>query len=294
MAQINSTNGTTGYGEPGETSGTGATSLRRYNVQELGTDRFAQYDLGNPLRPAALLPVPYISQFGGGADTHANDCGATCAAMLLRAYEKATLTPDEFYTRFNIKGDPYLHASQLMSAMSQLGLKTEFRSNMTVQDLFALLAASRPVIVLLRYKALSDAGLTEKTFAGPHFAVAVGLDVKNIYLHDPLYTDPYVGEAHAYPLELFWKAWKESSQGLEMPNPERSAILPLAGIGFKGTRQVKVNIGVLNVRSGPGTSMKIVGTLKRGEIVDIQRELSGWGEIGIDRWIALSYTVAVI
>ena len=55
MAQINSTNGTTGSGESGGTSGTGTSSLRRYNVQELGTDRFAQYDLGNPLRPAALL-----------------------------------------------------------------------------------------------------------------------------------------------------------------------------------------------------------------------------------------------
>jgi hypothetical protein len=214
--------------------------------------------------------------------------------MLLRAYQKSELTPDDFYTLFNIAGDPYLHASQLMSSMSTLGLQTEFRANLSVQDLFALLAASKPVILLLRYKALSDAGLTEKTFAGPHFAVAVGLDVKNIYLHDPLYTDPAVGEAHAYPLDVFWKAWKEASQGLDVPNPERSAIIPVSGIGFQGLRRVKVNLGVLNVRSGPGMNMSIVGTLKRNDIVEVQREMNGWGEIGFNRWILLSYTIAVV
>jgi hypothetical protein len=289
-----STNGGTGSGESGgNTSEGGKRPVRTYQVEELGTARIVQYELGNPLRPVALLPVPYVSQLGEEAQTRVNDCGPACVVMLLRAYQKSALTPDEFYARFAIKGDPYLHASQLMSAMGTLGLQTEFRSGLTVQDLFGVLAAGKPAIVLLGYKAFSEAGLTEKMFAGPHFAVAVGLDVKNIYLHDPLYTDPLVGEAHPYPLEVFWKAWKEASAGLQVPNPERAAIIPVQGIGFQGLRRVKVNIGILNVREGPGLSNRIVGTLKRNEIIEIQREVSGWGEVGFNRWVMLSYTLPV-
>ena len=286
------TNGEAGSGESdtGDAGG-GKRPARMYQVEELGTNRVVQYELGNPLRPVALLPVPYVSQLGPGAETRANDCGPACAAMLLRAYQKTSLTPDAFYARFAIQGDPYLHASQLMSAMGALGLQTEFRAGMTVQDLFGVLAAGKPAILLLGYKALSEAGLTEKPFGGPHFAVAVGVDVKNIYLHDPLYSDPLVGEAHPYPLEVFWKAWKEASVGLQVPNPERAAVIPVQGLGFQGLRRVKVNIGILNVREGPGLSNRIVGTLKRNEIIEIQREVSGWGEVGFNRWVMLSYTL---
>lgn len=288
------TNGGTGSGESGAGEAEGGKRPRRaYQVEEFGTNRVVQYELGNPLRPVALLPVPYISQLGPGAETRVNDCGPACAAMLLRAYQKSSLTPDEFYARFAIKGDPYLHASQLMSAMGTLGLQTEFRAGMTVQDLFAVLAAGKPAIVLMSYKPLAEAGLTEKPFAGPHFAVAVGVDVKNIYLNDPLYSDPLEGEARPYPLEVFWKAWKEASTGLQVANPERAAIVPVQGIGFQGLRRVKVNIGVLNVREGPGLSSRIVGTLKRNEIVEIQREVSGWGEVGFNRWVMLRYTLPV-
>ncbi|GAB4490392.1 MAG: hypothetical protein Fur0016_28650 [Anaerolineales bacterium] len=211
------TNGEAGSGESdtGDAEG-GKRPVRTYQVEELGTNRVVQYELGNPLRPA-LRPVPYVSQWGRGAETRTNDCGPACAAMLLRAHQKTALTPDEFYERFAIQGDPYLHASQLMSAMGKIGLQTEFRAGMTVQDLFAVLAAGKPAIVLLGYKALSEAGLTEKPFAGPHFAVAVGMDVKNIYLNDPLYSNPLAGEAHPYPLEVFWKAWKEASGGCRFP-----------------------------------------------------------------------------
>jgi len=286
-------NGETGSGESGQAEEQEKPPVRQFNVTETGTERVIQYELGTALRPTALLPVPYVSQLGPGAEAHSNDCGPACAVMLLKAYQKTELTPDDFYTRFNINGDPYLHASQLMNALGTLGLQTEFRSNLLMQDLLGLLAAGKPPIVLLNYSAFSEAGLTEKKFTGPHFAVAVGMDVKNIYLHDPLYSDAAVGEAHAYPLEVFWKAWKEASTGLQTPNPERAAIIPVQGIGFKGLRQVKVNIGALNVRSGPGTTNRIVGSLKRGEIVELQRELSGWGEIGLNRWIMLSYTLPV-
>ena len=263
----------------------------RYRVENLDTNEVKEYDWSTAFRPVVLLPVPYVSQLGAGATAHSNDCGATCAVMLLRAYFNLQMTPDEFYTKFAIQGDPFLSVPQLRDAMSSLGLLTDFHANLGLQDLFTFLAAGRPVIVLLRYKVLEEAGLTEKKFEGPHFAAAVGIDSKNIYLHDPLYTNPADGDAHAYPLDVFWQAWVEVGSDPSFPNPARSAIIPTAGIGFKVTRQVRVKIASLNVRSGPGTNNAIVGSLKMGQVVEINREVSGWGQItaGSPQWISLVY-----
>jgi N-acetylmuramoyl-L-alanine amidase len=267
----------------------GKTTMR-YQVKNLDTGQTADYVSSTAFRPVVLLPVPYVSQLGTGADAHHNDCGAASAVMLLKAYLNLTMTPDEFYTKFSFSGDPYLTVTQLRNAMSSLGLLTEFRATLAVQDLFAALAAGKPSIVLLRYKVFSDAGLTEKTFEGPHFAVVVGMDLKNIYLHDPLYTDPAVGNAHPYPLNVFWQAWKEVATN-PFPNPERSAIIPLNGIGFGLSRKVRVTITTLNIRSGPNPGNSIVGTLKKDQVVDIYRELNGWGDLGDNKWILLTYTV---
>jgi N-acetylmuramoyl-L-alanine amidase len=263
-----------------------------YKVENLDNGQSAEYTINTAFKPVTLLPVPYVSQLGIGASAHSNDCGAASAVMLLRAYLNIPMTPDDFYTKFSISGDPYLSVTQLTNAMSSLGLLTDFRSTLSVQDLFALLAAGKPCIVLLRYKVFQDAGLTEKTFEGPHFAVAVGMDIKYIYLHDPLYTDPANGNAHPYPLNLFWQAWKEVATN-PFPNPERSAIIPTNGLGLGLSRKVRVTIATLNVRSGPNTTYSVVGTLKKDQVVDIYRELSGWGDLGNNTWILLSYTVRV-
>jgi hypothetical protein len=264
---------------------------RHFKVQEVDKGAFVDYELGHALRPVTLLSVPYVSQLGQGADAHSNDCGAACAVMLLRAYQKSSLTPDEFYTTFNITGDPFLSVSQIRNALTTMGLLTDFRAGLTVPDLFNLMASGKPAIVLFRNKVLYEARLTEKSFEGPHFAVVVGLDSKYIYVHDPLYTDPNAGEAHPYPLETFWQAWKEVASDPSFPNPERSAIVPLMGIGFQVSRRVKVNIPSLNVRSGPGINMAVLRTVKKGEVFTVTREISGWGEISFHEWIKLSYTV---
>lgn len=50
----------------------------------------------------------------------------------------------------------------------------------------------------------------------------------------------------------------------------------------------------LNVRSGPGTSHKVLRTLGNGTIVTIEKEDKGWGYIAAYKgWVALSYTLKV-
>lgn len=269
----------------------GGLTPTHYKVQNLDTGQVVEYTWSTAFKPVVLLPVPYVSQIGSGADAHSNDCGAASAIMLLGAYFNLKMTPDEFYTRFGIPGDPFLNVVQLRNALGSLGLLTDYRATLTVQDLFGALAAGKPPIVLLRYKVLEEAGLTEKKFEGPHFAVVVGLDIKNIYLHDPLYTNPADGNAHAYPLDIFWQAWKDVANDKKYPGPERSAILPTGGIGFRLARTVKISQATLNIRSGPGVNFQVVDTVRKDQVFDIRREMSGWGEIGDNRWLPLQYTV---
>jgi hypothetical protein len=261
----------------------------RYKVENLDTSQSVEYTSSTAFKPVVLLAVPFVSQLGSGADMHQNDSGAASVIMLLGAYFNVQMTPDEFYTKFAIPGDPYLSSMQLRNAMGSLGLLTDFHATLTVQDLFGAMAAGKPPIVALRHKVLEDAGLTDNKCEGPHFVVVVGLDVKNIYVHDPLYTNPEEGNAHAYPLDIFWKAWKDVINDTKFPNPEREAIIPTAGIGFKLTRTVKVNQDSLNLRSGPGEDFTVVGSAQKDEIFEVAREISGWGEIGDNRWLVLAY-----
>ena len=267
---------------------TGAKTVH-YRVENLDTNETKDYNWSTAFRPAVLLPVPYVSQLGVGASMHQNDCGATSAVMLLRAYQNIQMTPDDFYVKFAISGDPYLSVTQMRNAMSSLGLLTDFRAGLTLADLFTFLVASKPVIVLLRYKVLEEAGLTEKHFEGPHFVVVVGVDTRNIYIHDPLYTNPLDGEAHTYPLDIFDRAWMEVGSDPSFPNPARSAIIPTAGIGFKVSRRVRVKIATLNVRNGPGLNNAVVATLKLNQVVEIIREVNGWGQMNETQWISLAF-----
>ena len=268
---------------------------KRFRVQDLDTNTTVEYDnWSTAFKPVTLLPVPYVTQLGTGAEAHKNDCGAACAVMLLRAYTDTTMTPDQFYTTFNIQGDPYLSVPTLRNALGKLGVMTTFKGALTMADLFNTFATGKPAILLIRYKTLEDAGLTEKHYEGPHFAVAVGMDTKNVYLHDPLYTNVSDGEAHPYPLDIFWKSWKDVAADSRFPNPERSAIIPIVGLGYRMERPVVVTIPTLNVRIGPGLGNKIVGTVKKGQVLKVIREVNGWGEIDVDRWIYLSYTLPAV
>ena len=265
-----------------------------YRVTNLDTNQSTDYNnWSTAFKPVVLLPVPYVSQIGPGADAHNNDCGAASAVMMIAAYTKTKMTPDDFYTRYAITGDPFLNVVQIRNGMGSLGVLTDFRAGLGIPDIFNAIAGGKPIIALIRYKVFSDAGLAEKTFQGPHFAVVIGMDCKYVYINDPLYTNPANGEAHAYPLDLFYQAWKEVAMDSQFPNPERSAIIPIAGLGFKLTRRVKVNISSLNIRNAPSLGGTILGTVSKGQVLEVTREISGWGEIAPSKWVYLAYTVLV-
>jgi hypothetical protein len=261
----------------------------RYKIENLASGENAEYELPYPLRPVNLLPVPYVSQLDAGATSHQNDCGPASSVMLIEAYTGIKLTPDEFYANYGIGGDKFLSAGQLRVAMSKQALDTDWLTNLSLTDIFSFLYLKKPFVALIQYAALSGAGLTESNFGGPHFLVVIGVDSINIYVHDPLYHDRG-GEAKAYPLEKFLEAWVMAGQ-VSGGNPERAAIVPKVSLGQPLVRRAKINVAVLNVRSGPGLVYSKVGRLMKGEIVEVGVVVGSWGEIGPKRWIHLGYTV---
>lgn len=265
----------------------------QYRVENLETGHSKEYELNSTLRPVSLLSTPYISQLGPGADSRNNDCGAAAVAMILAEYTGTFITPDAFYDQFNITGDPFLTVNHLRDALGSEGVITELKDNLTLNDLFDYLKSGTSIIIPTKYSVLHDAGLTEKPFDGPHFSVVVGMDLENIYVHDPLYTDPEEGNAHSYPLDIFLKAWTDTTAISGYAIPQRSAIIPMAVTDGQSVKRVQVNVSRLNVREGPGTNFSVVGTVTRGQEFNLLQETDNWGEIESGRWISLVYTKTI-
>lgn len=265
----------------------------RYQVKHLDTGLETEISLETAFRPLTTLPVPFVSQAGPGADSRQNDSGAAAAVMLLRAYQSnSAFTPDVFSARFALPADTHFNLTQLRAALASLGLSTESRAGLNMQDLFAFLAASKPVLAALRYQTLAEAGFAEYGPGGPHFVVVVGLDIRQVYLHDPRCAAAAEGAARAIPLDVFWRAWSETASEAQAPIPERSALIPTNALGFRLARRAKVKISSLNIRKAPALNAALAGTLRKDQVVEITRELNGWGEIPGVGWILLSYTVA--
>ena len=281
--------GTTTTASTTTTATPAVANKRHFRLTEVGTSHNEEFERTTPLRPVSLLAVPWVSMLGAGADLHSNDSAAACGAMLLRAYLNVAITPDDFFIRFAMPEDTHLNVTRMRNALGGLGLLTDLRKGLEAADLFTILQAGKPVMVFLRYRALAAAGLTESRFEGAHSALVVGLDTQAVYLNDPLYQHQVAGEAHAYPLPLFLQAWKESALDAELPQPECSAIVPVGAIGGRLTRQAKVTAANLNVRAAPQAGSPSVAVLKQGDRVEIRREVSGWGELGVNRWISLKF-----
>jgi len=269
--------------------------MTTYRITNLDVpEEFQDYpDMIAGMRPASLLPVPYISQLEEGAEQHHNDCGAACGVMLLKAYNKdLPVSVDEFYDRCNPVGDAYLSASQIKNTLAAYHLLSTWQVGLNLGSLLDTLRAEKPFIALINYGVLVRADLTErKSFRGAHFVVVVGLDNKYVYTHDPYYKKKN-GEACLYPIDKFLEAWGRCA---EQSNPNYAALVPNYSVVAaqqplpEPLYRVRVTANILNIRSGPGVNFLDVGDLKQGTELDIFQEQGNWGEIGAGHWISLDW-----
>jgi uncharacterized protein YgiM (DUF1202 family) len=51
---------------------------------------------------------------------------------------------------------------------------------------------------------------------------------------------------------------------------------------------------ILNIRSGPGTSYRKVGSLKAGATFQVLEQKNGWDRVGTDRWVIDSYVKRLV
>jgi hypothetical protein len=254
-----------------------------------------------------ILDIPYVSQIDEGGKKFHNDCGAASGVMLVQAYTgNLNLTVDEFYDQTGQTKDVYLHAWQVMSVLKSYDITTEWRVGLSLDDIVELIGDKRPPIVLFNYRIIREAGIdTYIPFTGFHFAVLVGVDYFFAYLNDPLWTGQG-GKNLKIPLDVWMDAWTrfpKDKNGIPL-NPSRGAIVPNYEVGSPAIPTIEIDPDKvkrmrivypdgMNIRRGPSTNHKIMGSRSHGEIVTIiDTETDGddvWGCMGHNRWIAIQY-----
>ena len=229
----------------------------------------------------AILNVPYLTQFGADADKHIHDSAAAAGAMLVRAYTGENITPNEFFDTTR-QSDKALTISQVSIALSKYGVSSRQRARMRILDISAALASGRPLLLPLSNAVLREAGLTNESTDAPQYVIAVGLDMENIYVHDPL-RHGEGGEGLRIPILTLYQAWEEV--GRVVSSYERTGLIPANPL-----RRFVSATTVVNIRSGPGTNHGVVGRTETGEIFEASKIVGDWGQIGEGRWLSLRYT----
>ena len=241
---------------------------------------------------ASMLPVPWYSAAGeegqavkdpAGNNPAGNDPGAVAGVMLVRAYGNTSITPDDFCAQTGVGAGNPLSFTQIMNALGVNAVLVELRSNLKLADLSLILFSGRPAIVPVRQAVLQQAGLTADAFDGAYYVVVVGMDLKQVYLLDPLRRDTS-GQALGVPWLTFYQAWTQA-QGYE-----RAVLVPRQQL----LRRVRIAINILDVYKQPGGMDAIPqGTVSLGDVFEVTQQKSGWGRIGEERWINLASTVDI-
>lgn len=254
-----------------------------------------------------ILNIPYVSQLEAGAMKFRNDCGAASGVMLVQAYKgDQALTVDEYYQQTGQREDEYLSVSQVTSVLDSFGITTDWRMNLTVNDLRLFIGGNRPIIVLYNYALIRSLGIrTQIDFNGSHFAVLTGIDDFTIYLNDPLWSEDK-GKDLQIPINVWLEAWTTfplNDSGVPI-NPPRGAIIPrypidtapVEPIDYDPDEVSRMRIIYpygMNVRSGPGVDHDIVDSHNHGDIVKILKTQQWgddlWGCLDRERWIAILY-----
>ncbi len=245
---------------------------------------------------AVQLEIPYISQLESGAKKFHNDCGPACGVMLIEAFTNHKISVDQFYVKTGHTTDVYTSYGEIREVLYRYDVATEMIWGMDWEQLESILAEERPIIVLIKYKALVDAMDTHSNFQGQHFVVIVGVDDQHVTIHDPLWPNQG-GENLQIPLDIMDKAWGDAL-------PHHTGLAAVQSLSDERVRDVDqdwVRVGGygLNMRSEPRVADgNIVGFVHSGKRrIVLERHQDGndkWGRIGPGRWIALEYDGEVL
>lgn len=147
---------------------------------------------------------------------------------------------------------------------------------------------------------------------GGHYIVLIGYDDGHIIVFDPyLYNGKFhtpsrraagvvVSGNSAFVSESSFKTYSNTKQYWIYSNDSADAIKSGTSSSTSTstttqvnyTRYVATQSANLNVRSGPGTNYRIVGSLKKGTKVTVSATSGSWSQIGTNKWVSTSYLSA--
>jgi len=248
--------------------------------------------------------VPYVGQVGPGADEHGNDCGPACAAMVMKFFGVDTPPVDALFNEVQPSGDSYTSFGDICKLWDARGIDADYAQEVGLGELYEYLIKGAPVVALIRYGALES--IRPNTFKGSHFVVVIGMDLQNVYIHDPL-NNVSTGECVPVPINLWISCWST----LGDLNPQRSILIPSMGETLPEVLRVvypkdKDGCNVQPTAGMAGISKRLFGipydstftkTTSRMQVYEIKildRTYDrNWGRIHATQnwWVCLDYTV---
>lgn len=202
-------------------------SSQRYKMKT-----FLQPDI-----PSSRLQVPYLSQWGAGADQRPGDCGPACVAMITHYLTDQRPTVDQAARTCGQpaggEGARYTNHAQLRNGAKVYGFSLVTRSKytppqLTLDLLKAQIDRGRPSIALIHYGVLRDqtnpiAGIIhnqDQKYARGHWVAFIGYDQKGVYIHDPdFWRDrSQEGNARFIPTAAFTAALNATAPGCSVGN----------------------------------------------------------------------------
>lgn len=139
---------------------------------------------------------------------------------------------------------------------------------------------------------------------GGHYIVLIGYDDGDVIVFDPyLYSGKFntasrraagvvVSGNSAFVSESNFRKYSNAKQYWIFSNDQtgnKSSSSSSSTTNVSYTRYVSTQRQNLNVRSGPGTSYKVVGSLTKGSKVTVISTSGGWSKIGANKWVSTSY-----
>jgi uncharacterized protein YvpB len=120
--------------------------------------------------------MPYFHQYSNQRDP-SGSCQNTCVAMVLKYYGASDITPNQITKRWGTGVAKTIaglgRVLNTEAAERGLGIRDINTERGTIEDVYALLDAGKPVIIHGRF---STAG---------HLVVLLGYDENYFYIHDP-------------------------------------------------------------------------------------------------------------
>lgn len=139
---------------------------------------------------------------------------------------------------------------------------------------------------------------------GGHYIVLIGYDDGDVIVFDPyLYSGKFntasrraagvvVSGNSAFVSESKFYKYSNAKQYWIFSNDQtgkKSSSSSSSTTNVSYTRYVATQSQNLNVRSGPGTSYKVVGSLTKGSKVTVISTSGSWSKIGANKWVSTSY-----